>query len=167
VLRPKLGDKLAKQTKSPEELKDDDERTGSMGLFNVAEAYRLSAIALETAEVKSGHAHSPVRFLYYHALELYLKALLRQKHSIVVVREEFGHNTQRLVKEAEKIGLVPDDEDREVFSIMGDTDTVIEARYIRTGAKTWPTIEGLNRTSKSVRNGVGSLLRGAVVMVRL
>ena len=113
--------------KSPEELKDDDERTNSMGLFNTAEAYWLSAMALEKANVKSGHADSPVRFLYYHALELYLKALLRQKHSVDLIREKFGHKTRRLVKEAEKLGLVADDEDRQVFSLMGDTDAVIEA----------------------------------------
>src|SRR3954468_3393419 len=106
---------MAKVKKSPEEVEDDDERTGSMGLFNVAEAYRLSAIELEKAKVQSGHAHSPVRFLYYHALELYLKALLRQKHSIQVVRDGFGHNTCRLANEAEKLGLVPDDDDREAF----------------------------------------------------
>jgi HEPN domain-containing protein len=158
---------LGKPKKSAEELKDDDERTNSTGLFNVAEAYRLSGMALEKENLKSGHAHDPVRFLYYHALELYLKALLRQKHSIKVVREKFGHRTDRLVNEAEKLGLVPDDEDREVFSIMGDTDAVIESRYIRTGPKTWPTLEALNRTCNRVRNGVGSLLRGAGVMVRL
>jgi len=159
---------LAKQKKSPEELKDDDERTTSLGLFNMAEAYRLSAMALEDAKVKSGHAHDPVLFLYYHTLELYLKALLRQKYSVEAVTKEFGHNTRRLVKEAETLGLVPDDEDREVFLIMGDTDTVIEARYIRTGSKkTWPTFKALNRTCKSMRDSVGSLLRGAGVPVRL
>jgi HEPN domain-containing protein len=164
----KLGDKLAKQKKkTPEELKDDDARTNSMGLFNVAEAYRLSAMALEKADVKSGHANHPVRFLYYHAIELYLKALLRQKHSVEAIRKKFGHNTRRIVKEAKKLGLVTDDEDRQVFSLMGDTDAVIEARYIRTGAKTWPTFEALNRTCKSMRDSVGSLLRGAGVMVRL
>jgi len=158
---------LAKRKKSPEELKDDDERTNSMGLFNTAEAYRLSAMALEKAKVKSGHADDPVRFLYYHTLELYLKALLRQKYSVEGVTKEFGHNTRRLVKEAEKLGLFVMDEDRDVFSIMEDTNTVIEARYIRTGPKTWPTLEALNRTCKSMRDGVGGLLRGAGVMVRL
>jgi hypothetical protein len=122
---------LAKQKKkSPEELRDDDERTNSMGLFNMAQAYRLSAMALEKANVKTGHAQSPIRFLYYHALELYLKALLRQKHSVEAMREKFGHKTKKLVKEAVNLGLVPDDEDHDVFSIMGDTDTVIETRYI-------------------------------------
>jgi len=40
---------------------DDDERTNSMGLFNTAEAFRLSAMALEDEKVKIGHAASPIR----------------------------------------------------------------------------------------------------------
>ena len=56
--------------------------------------------------MKSGHADSPIRFPYYHPLELYLKALLRQKHSVETIRKEFGQNTERLVKEAEALGLV-------------------------------------------------------------
>ena len=39
---------------------DDDERTNSMGLFNTAEAFRLSAMALEDEKVKIGHAASPL-----------------------------------------------------------------------------------------------------------
>jgi len=85
---------------------DDDQRTNSMGLFNTAEAFRLSAMALEDEKVKIGHAASPIRICYYHALELYLKALLRQKHSVKKIKEKFGHNTKRLVEEAEALGLV-------------------------------------------------------------
>lgn len=146
---------------------DDCDRTNSLGLFNTAEAYWLSAIALEEAKVKNGHAQNVVRFLYYHSLELYLKALLRQKHSVEKISKKFGHRMKRLVEEAEKLGLVVADEDRKVFSIMADTDAVIEARYIRTGAKTWPTFEALRHTCKSVRGGVGDYLRTAGVLVRL
>jgi hypothetical protein len=88
----------------------DDERTNSMGLFNTAEAYRLSAMALP--QIKHGHADMPRRFLYYHSLELYLKALLRQKYSIATVRNEFGHKVKLLVREAEKLGLVVSENDR-------------------------------------------------------
>jgi len=75
---------------------DEDERTNSLGLFNTAEAYRLSARALS---IRHGHADKPPRFLYCHAIELYLKALLRQKHSIATVRNKFGHQIKLLVRE--------------------------------------------------------------------
>jgi hypothetical protein len=146
---------------------NDDERTNSMGLFNTAEAYRLSAIKLRAGKkVKSGHADTPIRMLYYHALELYLKALLRQKHSVKTLKEKFGHNIPKLTKEAEALGLPLMDEDRTVFTIISETDAVNEARYIKTGPKTFPTFEALDRTCNSIRKSVGNILRKKGVMVR-
>lgn len=150
----------------------DDDSTTSVGLFNTAEAYRLSAIALEraalgSAPAKIGFAEKPVRFLYCHAIELYLKALLRQKHSAETIRNKFGHNTKRLVEEAETLGMFVTVGDRDVFAIMHDTDIVIEARYIRTGPKTSVRFdEEVRRTCKRVRDSVGDLLFKAGVPVR-
>jgi hypothetical protein len=146
---------------------EDDDRTTSMGLFNTAEAYRLSAMALELAQAKIGHADKPVQLLYAHAIELYLKALLRQEHSVEAIRKGLGHNTGLLVKEAEKLGLFVTAGDRDVFAIMEDTDALIEMRYIRTGAKTSLNLKALSRVCKSVRDSVGGLLREADMLVRL
>jgi hypothetical protein len=149
---------------------DDDveERTTSMGLFNTADAYRLSAIKLRAGKrVKSGHADTPIRLLYYHALELYLKALLRLKHSVKTLREKFGHNIPRLMKEAEALGLPFMDEDRTVFTIIWETDAINEARYIRIGPKTFVTFEALDRTCDSIRESVAAILRKEGLMVRL
>ncbi len=158
---------MAKPKKTPEEIAEDNERTNSMGLFNTAEAYWKSAAALEKAKVKTGHFDSPVRTLYYHAIELYLKALLRQHCSVDTLRKKFGHNTTRMTKKAEDLGLLIMDEDREVFALMNNSDVVIRARYIRTGSGTFPTLEALNRTCKSLRESVGTILRKAGIMVRL
>ena len=46
-------------------------------------------------------------------------------------------------------------------------EAVIEARYIRTGAKAWPQIEELRRACNRVRDDVGGLLVRADVPVRL
>ena len=137
-----------------------------MGLFNTAEAYRLSAITLDEAQVRTGHAAKPVQFLYSHAIELYLKALLRTEHSVEAV-EKFRHNIGRLVKEAETLGLFVTAPDREVFAVMEGTDVLIEMRYIRTGAKTPLELKALSRTCKNVRDSVGGLLRKANVLVRV
>jgi len=158
---------MAKPKKTSKEIADDNERTNSMGLFNTAEAYWKSAVALKKAKVEVGHSDSPVRTLYYHAIELYLKALLRQHCSVDVLSKKFGHNTTRMTKKAEELGLSIMDEDREVFALMGKTDVVIRARYIRTGSGTFPTLEALNRTGKSLRENVGTILRKAGIMVRL
>jgi hypothetical protein len=87
---------MAQPKKTPEEIAENNERTNSMGLFNTAEAFWKSAVALEKAKVKVGHAESPVRTLYYHAIELYLKALLRQHYSVDMLGKKFGHNTTRI-----------------------------------------------------------------------
>jgi hypothetical protein len=42
----------------------------------------------------------------FHALELYLKALLLEKHSDGTLTDKLGHNIKRLVQEAEALGLV-------------------------------------------------------------
>ena len=55
----------------------EEDRTNELGLFNTAESYWKSAATLYDAKVKASHPMSPVRFLYYHAVELYLKAFLR------------------------------------------------------------------------------------------
>ena len=156
--------------KTPEQIEDDEGRTNSMGLFNTAEAYWMSAVALEEAKVRCGHADSPVRFLYYHSIELYLKAFLREKgHSVDELCEgkKFGHHTTKITKRTEELGLSFTEEDREVFAIMGDTDAVIRSRYIRTGPFTWPTFEALNATCENLRGSVGAALKKAGVNVRL
>ena len=145
----------------------DDERTNSLGLFNTAEAYRLSARALQAAKVRHGNADKPLRFLYYHALELYLKALLREKHSMATVRNKFGHQIKLLVREAETLGLVGGENDRTVLMLIDNTDAMIDSRYIRTGTRLLVTLESLRRTCKSIRDGVGTILRNNGVLVRL
>jgi hypothetical protein len=78
-----------------EAKKLEENRTNSMGFFNTAEAFRLSAMALEASKVKIGHADKPIRVLTYHALELYLKAMLRQNHNTETIKRRFGHDTKR------------------------------------------------------------------------
>jgi hypothetical protein len=153
--------------KSPEQLKEDDDRTTSMGLFNTAEAYRLAAIKLGQPAVWGGHAHKPVQFLYCHEIELYLKALLREKHSVETITNKFRHDTRRLVSEAENLGLFVTARDRGIFATLADTDALIEMRYIRTGPKALPiNLQALSQTCKSVRDSVANLLRNAGVPVR-
>ena len=157
---------MAKLKKTPEKIADHNERTNSIGLFNTAEAYWLSASKLAATEVRHGFADLPVRTLYYHAIELYLKALLRQHYSVDELQSKFRHNIKRMTTKARKHGLVAMDEDRQVFSLMKG-DVLIRARYIHTGFGTYPTVAALDRTCKSLRYSVGKILQEAGVKVRL
>jgi hypothetical protein len=93
--------------------------------------------------------------------------MLRQSHNTETIKRRFGHDTKRLMEEAEMSGFAVTDEDRDVLSRIADTDAVIEARYIRTGAKNWPTLEEVKRTCNNVRNSVGGFLLKSGVLVRL
>jgi hypothetical protein len=156
-----------KRAKTPDEIADDQERTTALGLFNLAEAYWKSAIALQATKVNSGYADDPRRFLFYHAIELYLKAFLRGHGLTVGQLEQLGHKTGRLTNRARKLGLSLTERDSEVFAIMANTDAVIRSRYIRTGAFTWPRLEALDDACQNLRDEVGSALRKAGLVIWL
>ena len=149
--------------------KDELERTTALGLFNVATSYWRAARCLQKEKLKTTHPGSPVSFLYYHAIELFLKAFLR--HHGRTPRElrskKFGHSTAALEHLASELGLFFEDEDREVLSLMAKTDAVIRSRYIQTGYFQWPHPGALDRTCKSLRKSVGEALKRDGVPVRL
>lgn len=157
--------------RTPEELEDDNERTTSIGLFFTAEAYWVGANTLvrssKRVRRKVPFSDKPAYFCYYHAIELYLKALLRQHHGVDELEGNYRHSATKLMQRAKELGLHFDDEDVEVLGLMGETDAVIRSRYVRSGFFRWPTLEALNRTCKSLRVSVCGDLRRQGVNVRL
>jgi HEPN domain-containing protein len=141
--------------------KDELQRTTALGLFNVATSYWRAASCLRKEKLKTTHHNSPVSFLYYHAIELFLKAFLRHHgHTPKELRsKKFGHSTAALERRASQLGLFFEDEDKEILSQMASTDAVIRSRYIRTGYFEWPDPKGLDRTCKSLRQSVGEALK--------
>jgi len=154
---------------SEQEIDEEEKRMTPLGLFNFAESYWKAAKALDSAKLKSTHPNAPVSFLYYHAIELYLKSLLRfHGHTIAdLAGRKFGHSTRKLRKRAEQLGLVLDDEDKEVLSMMASTDAVIRSRYLQTGFFNCPAPEALDRTCVSLRDTVGKALKSGGIHVRL
>jgi HEPN domain-containing protein len=147
---------------------DEDDRTTPIGFFNYADSYWRSAVALEKVKVRATHPDAPLCFLYYHAIELYLKAYLRAEgYSVHDLRTPYGHNTVKLLDEAQRHGLHFDDEDVAVLSYMGETDAVIGSRFLQTGFFQRPANEALNRTCKSLHDSVGEALKGKAFPVRL
>jgi hypothetical protein len=55
----------------------EEERTNALGLFNSAECYREAADILASEHAKALSFDHPIRYHFYHAIELYLKAFLR------------------------------------------------------------------------------------------
>ena len=86
---------------------------------------------------------------------------------MATVRDKFGHQIKLLMREAEMLGLIVRENDRTVLTLIDDTDAMIDARYIRTATKALVALEALDRTCKSIRDGVGTILRNNGVLVRL
>src|SRR5262245_55856568 len=159
---------MSRKKLSEEQIRDTEMRTNAMGLFNQAHSYWKAAAALEKAKLATSHRHAPIYFLYYHAIELFLKSFLRTLGHLVddLSGRKFGHRTCRLTDRARQLGLPFMDEDIEVFSLMSTTDAIIRSRYIRTGSFTWPTHGALDRTCNSLHASVGQALRKAGFPVR-
>jgi hypothetical protein len=146
--------------KSPEEIADDEARTTPVGMYNVADAYLISARALRTAGIKHGLATKPVEFLYSHAVELYLKAFLRlHGETVEVLEKRYRHNAAKLGQRAKKLGLVLDAEDAELFGAMRTTNSVIRTRYIRTGATALVNLDYLDVAAEHLHDKVGDALQ--------
>ena len=118
--------------------------------------------------MRATHPDAPICFLYYHAIELYLKAYLRaQGYSVQDLRRQLGHHAVKLHGEAKRLGLRFDDEDVEVLTLMAETDAVIGSRFLQTGFFQRSTSEALNRTCNSLHNSVGEALKGKGFPVRI
>ncbi|QRZ13756.1 HEPN domain-containing protein [Paracoccus methylovorus] len=118
-----------------------DDRTSAFGLFNFAHTYWVSAVELDKIRREVSHPDSPVQYLYYHAIELYLKAFLRFSGSSVLDLRSIGHKLVRLYEASVGRGLPDDEETREVCRLVDSN--YISARYISAGYYTRATNKAL------------------------
>lgn len=87
--------------------------------------------------VDATHWNAPVYFLYFHAIELYLKAFLYANGvPLKELESRYGHKAEKLAKKAEEFQLELNPKGKEVIRLMAETDSVISSRYIRIGTHT-------------------------------
>ena len=104
--------------------------------FNLAHAYLQDAATLEAAPKPSGGFYGePVRFLYFHSIELFLKAYLRLQgmEEAKLRNPPYSHSLTDLADEAERRALLISKRVRVVCDAARDFDRPIEVRYIKTG----------------------------------
>ena len=118
----------------PEHL-DEDERVTALGLFHSAHSYAMSAIVLKKADISIIRSDDPIRFLYTHAIELYLKSFLRLKGVTVqqLRSREFGHRISVLRSKAQEFGLQLKHFEEEQLDLLDDG---IRDRYPEIGFRT-------------------------------
>lgn len=114
---------------------DADERTTAQGLFLSADAYLEAVAILVSVQGREGHAAMPVRFLLFHAAELYLKAFLRVSGLSVSEVFKLGHRFDKLFDAAIESGFRPAVWDYEALLQEQANDQIMRARYITTGSQ--------------------------------
>jgi hypothetical protein len=112
-----------------------------IGWFLFADSYLACANALRRAPPDGLRFDAPIKYLLFHAMELYLKAFLRlkgfdEKH---LSSRELGHNLVALAN------LVAD-------SFLADEP--IEARYLKTGFRRSLNVDSLYANCDSLRSSV-------------
>lgn len=146
---------------------DQDERTSALGLFHYARSYWHSGEALALVKVKVTHPQAPMSFLFYHAIELYLKAYLRGVGKAVNDLKKISHNVIGLSDAAKENGLAIADDVMETLRIMDGDDNVMRSRYITTGAFTAASEDALSRSCKFLDGLVGAELSKRGLPIRL
>lgn len=137
--------------------------------FNLAHAYLHDAATLNAApKPKVGHYEAPVRFVYVHAIELFLKAYLRL-HGLddaTLASRRYSHHLDRLANEAEKRGLLISRRVRRICNAAADLDDPITARYIKTGARRVIPANRLHEAARDLQTRVETALRDAGIAMR-
>ncbi len=144
----------------------DDDRTNPMGLFHFARSYWQSAEHLRQQQLPVTHPSAPITFLFYHAIELYLKSYLRCVGLTVKELKQYSHGVKKLGEAVEARGLKLIEDDREVIKLMDEYDNVTRSRYITTGSFSRPEEEALAAVCERLDLAVGDALRAHNMPVR-
>ncbi len=126
--------------------------TTPIGFINKAEAYRAGAQLLaKDLTGFGGWAGDPTRYLYYHGIELYLKAALISAGKTEAQLKAIGHSFSKLANESNSAGLgLSHAEDLKIMALIDADQNYIRSRYHYVGYFSTPTIQALDGTAHSV-----------------
>ena len=112
---------------------DEITRIKPIGWFHYAASYAISARYLTINKVETTHPDAPIRHLYRHSIELYLKAyLLHSGVDVKTLKDKYGHNIEKLAVTAKVLGLKMSDEQLDQIAFCNDP---LPDRYLETGSR--------------------------------
>jgi hypothetical protein len=159
---------------TPKELKaaiqaEVDTRTTPQQYFVIARAYHVSARSLMNNPIpRLGHWDAPVRSLFHHAAELYLKAfLLRSGMTPAQLRSGAGHDYEKLVEDAQDRGLVLASQFADTLRALQQLGAFSRARYQFVGIQREIELEDLNNLCNALAPLVGPHALGAIPPARM
>ncbi len=114
---------------------DEDERVTAIGLYHSAHSYAMSAAVLGEVDRSVIRSDDPVRFLYTHAVELYLKSFLRMNGlpTQELRSRALGHKISALRTKAQALGLDLSAEEEKQLDLLDDG---MRDRYPEIGFRT-------------------------------
>jgi hypothetical protein len=157
---------ICKFRRAPAEAIDPIDRYPAFGYYNFAASYHVAADLLAEQELRATHPEAPVAFLYYHAIELYLKSVLRLHGASAKKLQSIGHNFRKLRSRARRYGLRLEGDDSEILELMADSDVRSRARYLEIGTIRAPTAEGLRRTTSTLRQWAAHAMKEEGLPIR-
>ena len=135
-----------------------EERTTPIGLFNFARSYWRSSEQLRASKPDVTHPDAPILFLFYHAVEIYLKAYVRSAGYNLQQLKDISHKITKAGSAARKEGLKLTTDDTELLALINSYDNVIRSRYITTGAHSRPEEDALSAFCEYLDKAVGERL---------
>lgn len=139
-----------------------------IGYINKAEAYRVGAQVL-ARELKGvgGWSGDPIRYLYYHCIELYMKAALISAGWTEPQLLSLRHGFVKLAKECNAVGLgLTEQNDLYVLKLIDSQNNYIKARYHYVGHFTVATVQSLDCTAHEIAVLSVQMVRRSGVQVR-
>jgi hypothetical protein len=140
---------------------DTVDRTNAIGLYHYGLSYRFAADALGALKLPTPYPDGPRELLYFQAIELFLKAYLRNVGLTALSLKAMGQNTRELEQTFTKHGGFLQDEDRAVLAVMDRGDAIARSRYSVTGPITKPILGALSLTAKNMAETVRTALKNA------
>lgn len=136
----------------------------AIAFFNYAHSYAVSASALDKCKLRVTHGDGPVGFLYFHAIELYLKSFLimRDYPESELKKPKYGHNTTCLGEETKKHGLLLTKTDQLVLDHMATSGNVLASRYIVLGLSTRLSPEVYPATCYRLHTQIGPVVYSGI-----
>ena len=142
--------------------------TTPIGFINKAEAYRVGAQLL-ARELKGvgGWSGDPTRYLYYHCIELYMKAALISVGRTEAQLRSLSHGFVKLAEACNAVGLgLSEHDDLNVLALIDSQNNYIKARYHYVGGFTVATVQALDSTAYELAVLTVGMVRRSGVQVR-
>ena len=149
------GMRLLPSSRDVEEAPAVDPEIRATELFDEAEAYWRAAVELEKAGLSDAFAALPVRNLYYHSIDLYLKSFLCARGLLQRDLDgRFRNDFRRMRRQCQKRGLVLEKPYSETLEYFVVTPLPLRLKFSATGFYRVPTVRALDELCQVLRDRV-------------